>query len=164
MRAIAAARGMSIASDVAFRMPSLWFAEGHGQVAPVYLYRFDWSTPMMKLLLVGAAHATELPYVWGTLRFPGLLAEIGRCQVGQGGLRRIRARWVNFATHGKPLGLPDEPYWMPYQKRIDPAWSSTVTTGSSRTSTRTSERPGAATPCTSADALRAVRVPRNGLS
>lgn len=111
------ARGMSIASDVGFRMPSVWFAEGHSQVAPVYLYRFDWSTPMMKLLLVGAAHATELPYVWGTLGVPGdYTLKLGGAKAAKEVSKRIRARWVNFATHGKPLGLPDEPYWAPYQE------------------------------------------------
>ena len=111
------ARGMSIASDVGFRMPSVWLAEGHSQVAPVYLYRFDWSTPMMKLLLVGAAHATELPYVWGTLGVPGdFTLKLGGAKAAKDVSKRIRARWVNFATHGKPLGLPDEPYWTPYQE------------------------------------------------
>ena len=108
---------MSIASDVGFRMPSVWLAEGHSQVAPVYLYRFDWSTPMMKLLLVGAAHATELPYVWGTLGVPGdFTLKLGGAKAAKDVSKRIRARWVNFATHGKPLGLPDEPYWTPYQE------------------------------------------------
>lgn len=64
------ARILSIATDVGFRMPSVWLAEGHSRVAPVYLYRFDYATPIMKLLLVNAAHATELPYVWGTLGAP----------------------------------------------------------------------------------------------
>lgn len=61
------ARSLSMATDVGFRMPSVWLAEGHSGVAPVYLYRFDYSTPLLKLLLVRAAHATELPYVWGNL-------------------------------------------------------------------------------------------------
>ena len=59
--------GMGVARDLGFRMPSIWFAEGHGAVAPVYVYRFDWATPMLRLLRLGAAHATELPYVWGNL-------------------------------------------------------------------------------------------------
>ena len=29
---------------------------------------------------------------------------------------RIRARWRNFATQGKPLGLAGEPEWLPYQE------------------------------------------------
>ena len=59
--------GMGVARDIGFRMPSIWFAEGHRDVAPVYLYRFDFATPMLRLLRLGAAHATELPYVWGNL-------------------------------------------------------------------------------------------------
>jgi len=54
-------RGINIASDIGFRMPSVWFSEGHSRVAPTYLYRFDYASPLMKLLLVGAAHATEIP-------------------------------------------------------------------------------------------------------
>ena len=61
-------RGMGVARDVGFRMPSVWLAEGHSAVAPVYLYRFDWATPMLKATADSArAHATELPYVWGNL-------------------------------------------------------------------------------------------------
>ena len=59
--------GMGVARDLGFRMPSIWMAEGHAAVAPVYVYRFDWATPMLRLLRLGAAHATELPYVWGNL-------------------------------------------------------------------------------------------------
>ena len=61
------ARGMGVARDVGFRMPSVWLAEGHSAVAPVYLYRFDWATPMLRLLRLHGAHATELPFVWGNL-------------------------------------------------------------------------------------------------
>ena len=30
--------------------------------------------------------------------------------------RRIRTRWVNFATDAKPNGPPGEPEWTPYQE------------------------------------------------
>ena len=54
---------MGVARDVGFRMPSVWLAEGHSTVAPVYLYRFDFATPMLKLLRIAATHAkpTGLP-------------------------------------------------------------------------------------------------------
>ncbi len=110
------AKGLSIASDVGFRMPSVWFAEGHCGVAPVYLYRFDFSTPFLKLLLVGAAHAMELGYVWGNLGVasdPSL--RLGGAKSAKAVSKRMRTRWVNFATHTKPIGLPGEPEWMPYQ-------------------------------------------------
>ena len=82
------AKGLSIASDVGFRMPSVWLAEGHSSVAPVYLYRFDYATPLLKLLLVGAAHATELGYVWGNSgRSRRPFAAPGRHQSRQGGVQ-----------------------------------------------------------------------------
>ena len=28
----------------------------------------------------------------------------------------MRARWLNFATHAKPIGLPGEPDWPPYHE------------------------------------------------
>lgn len=111
------ARGLSIASDVGFRMPSVWFSEGHSRVAPVYLYRFDYASPLMKVLLVGAAHATELPYVWGTLGAPkDVTLKLGGTKAAKAVSKRIRTRWVNFATHAKPIGLDGEPEWTPYQE------------------------------------------------
>lgn len=111
-----AARGVSIASDVGFRMPSVWFAEGHNNVAPVYLYRFDYASPLMKALLVGAAHATELPYVWGTLGSPqDMTLKLGGVKGAKAVSKRIRARWTNFAATAKPSGLSGEPDWTPYQ-------------------------------------------------
>lgn len=109
-------RGTSIASDVGFRMPSVWLADGHRQVAPVYLYRFDYSTPIMKLLLVGAAHATELPYVWGTLGAPkDVTLKLGGAKTAKALSKRIRTRWSNFAATAKPTGPAGEPDWTPYQ-------------------------------------------------
>jgi len=109
--------GLSIASDVGFRMPSVWLAEGHSRVAPVYLYRFDYATPIMKLLLVGAAHATELPYVWGTLGAPkDVTLKLGGTKSAKSVSKRMRSRWVNFAASAKPVGLPDDPEWSPYQE------------------------------------------------
>ena len=112
------ARGMGVARDVGFRMPSVWLAEGHSAVAPVYLYRFDWSTPMLKLLRIAAAHATELPYVWGNLvagpKDPTF--KLGGLKTGKAVSARMRARWLNFAAQAKPIGLPGEPEWLPYHE------------------------------------------------
>ncbi len=108
-------RGLNIASDVGFRMPSVWFAEGHNNVAPVYLYRFDYAAPLMKALLVGAAHATELPYVFGTLGAPqDMTLKLGGAKTAKAVSKRIRTRWVNFAATAKPAGAAGEPEWTPY--------------------------------------------------
>lgn len=109
-------KGMGVSSDLGFRMPSIWFAEGHRAVAPVYLYRFDFATPMLRMLRLHAAHATELPYVWGNLvagRKDPTFA-LGGLKAGKAVSERVRARWVNFAASGVPAGLAGEPSWRPY--------------------------------------------------
>ncbi|AEJ46211.1 hypothetical protein GuangZ0019_3241 [Mycobacterium tuberculosis GuangZ0019] len=86
-------------------------------MAPVYLYRFDYSTPLLKLLLVRAAHATELPYVWGNLggsQDPAL--KLGDAKAAIAVSRRVRTRWINFATRGKPTGPDGEPDWPCYEE------------------------------------------------
>ncbi|WP_276038264.1 carboxylesterase/lipase family protein [Mycobacterium nebraskense] len=111
------ARSMSIATDVGFRMPSVWLAEGHSGVAPVYLYRFDYSTPLLKVLLVRAAHATELPYVWGNLGAPkDPTLKLGGSKTAKAVSKRMRTRWVNFAARSTPAGPDGEPDWRPYRE------------------------------------------------
>ncbi|WNG90703.1 carboxylesterase/lipase family protein [Mycobacterium sp. ITM-2016-00318] len=117
------ARGMGVARDLGFRMPSVWLAEGHSAVAPVYLYRFDYATPMLRLLRIAAAHATELPFVWGNLVSSGKdpTFKLGGLKTGRAVSDRMRTRWVNFAVGGKPACLPGEPDWLPYR---EPDWTS----------------------------------------
>lgn len=109
--------GLGVARDIGFRMPSVWFAEGHREVAPVYLYRFDFATPMLRLLRLGAAHATELPYVWGNLvagpKDPTF--KLGGLKAGKTVSARIRRRWLSFAVDGTPSGPAGDPVWRPYR-------------------------------------------------
>ena len=98
------ALGLHVARDVGFRMPTVWFAEGHAQVAPVYLYRFDWTTPMLRLLRLGAAHATELPYVWGNLVMGAkdITFKLGGLKPGMAVSARMQDRWIAFAKGESP--------------------------------------------------------------
>ena len=110
------ARVLSIATDVGFRMPSVWLAEGHSRVAPVYLYRFDYATPLLKVMLVSGAHATELPFVWGNLGAPrDPTLKLGGAKTAKAVSKRMRTRWINFAAEAKPAGPAGEPDWAPYQ-------------------------------------------------
>jgi para-nitrobenzyl esterase len=106
------ARGLHVARDVGFRMPTVWFAEGHSAVAPVYLYRFDWTTPMLRLLRLGAAHATELPYVWGNLVMGprDITFKLGGLKQGEAVSERMRTRWVRFACGAEPTGPSGQPW------------------------------------------------------
>ncbi|BDB44573.1 carboxylic ester hydrolase [Mycobacterium kiyosense] len=111
------ARSVGMATDIGFRMPSVWLADGHSRVAPVHLYRFDYATPLLKLLMVRAAHATELPYVFGNLGGPqDFSLKLGGAKTAFAVSERVRARWINFATHGTPDGLAGEPHWPCYQE------------------------------------------------
>jgi para-nitrobenzyl esterase len=109
-------RSVGMATDIGFRMPSAWLADGHSRVAPVHLYRFDYATPVFKLLLVRAAHATELPYVWGTLGGPqDMTLKLGGAKTATAVSTRMQTRWVNFAKYGEPDGPAGEPSWPRYQ-------------------------------------------------
>ncbi len=111
------ARPLSIATDAGFRMPSVWLAEGHSRLAPVYLYRFDYATPLLRVLLVSAAHATELPYVWGNLGAPkDPTLKLGGTKTAKAVSKRLRTRWINFAAQAKPAGPAGEPDWSPYRE------------------------------------------------
>lgn len=110
-------RVVSMATDIGFRLPTMWLAQGHSAVAPVYLYRFDYSTPLFKLLLVRAAHATELPYVWGTLGGPqDVTLKLGGARIATAVSRRMQTRWINFATAGEPAGPAGEVRWPRYDE------------------------------------------------
>ncbi|AQT80135.1 carboxylesterase [Mycolicibacterium litorale] len=110
-------RSLGVASDVGFRMPTVWFAEGHSAVAPVFLYRFDWATPVFKLIRLGAAHATELIYVWGNLVSGSrdVTFKLGGLKTGEALSQRMRTRWTNFAATAEPAGPAGEPNWQPYR-------------------------------------------------
>jgi len=110
------AKGMAVARDIGFRMPSLWLAEAHSAVAPVYVYRFDWATPVLKLLGIGATHATELPYLWGNLVSgpKDITFKLGGLKRGREISKRMQARWLAFAVSGSPAGKSGDPKWLPY--------------------------------------------------
>ncbi|WP_439030196.1 carboxylesterase/lipase family protein [Gordonia terrae] len=93
--------GLGVARDVAFRMPTLWLAEAQARRAPVYVYRYDWTTRMFRLLGLGAAHATEVPYVWGNIgaNARDITFLLGGRKQGEAVSERMMRRWTAFA-HG----------------------------------------------------------------
>ena len=110
------ARGLAVARDLAFRMPTVWLADGHSTVAPVYLYRYDWASRLLKALGIGATHATELGYVFGGVRSRKRSVEflLGGHAVARRVSERMQRRWTTFAATGRPDGGAVDPIW--------PAW------------------------------------------
>ncbi|PJJ63348.1 carboxylesterase/lipase family protein [Compostimonas suwonensis] len=106
---------MEIARDAAFRMPTLWLAEAHSRTAPVYLYRFDQTTPMLAIAGIGASHGTELAYVWGNFELSKKdpTFRLGGRKDADQVSQRMQARWAAF-IHGEAPdgdGLVD---WRPF--------------------------------------------------
>ncbi len=97
---------MEISRDAGFFMPAVWVAEAHARHAATWMYRFDQAPPLMKLLGLGAGHASEVPYVFGNLPKKVTKKAI---QFRLGGLRtaqvvsgRMQSRWLSFVNQGDP--------------------------------------------------------------
>ncbi|MGN6030360.1 MAG: carboxylesterase/lipase family protein [Thermomicrobiales bacterium] len=105
--------GIGISRDLAFRLPTLWVAEGQSADAPTWLYRFDFATPMLELLGIGATHSTELPYVWNNpdANPKDITFRLGGRKEGDDLARRMHRRWRSFATAGTPDGDPGDVHW-----------------------------------------------------
>lgn len=108
--------GLGVARDIGFRLPTLWLAEGHSAVAPVWLYRFDHAAPFLRLIGLGATHASELPYLWGNLVSgpKDLTFRLGGRRVAEEISARMQARWVAFARGDSP-DAPDAVPWQPFR-------------------------------------------------
>ncbi len=111
-------RGLAVARDIGFRMPAVWLAQAHASVAPTYLYRFDWATPLLRLLRIGATHATELPYLWGNLvagpKDPTF--KLGGLRTGRVLSARMQQRWRSFIAGDGP-DAPGAPAWPAFDPR-----------------------------------------------
>lgn len=100
--------GLGVARDIAFRMPTVWVADAHSRHSPVFLYRFDWATRMLRVLTLGATHATELPYVFGNLSLgpADVTFRLGGRKIGEALSERMQRRWTAFAHRGNPATDP----------------------------------------------------------
>jgi para-nitrobenzyl esterase len=100
-------------TDLTFRIPAIRLAERQAvQHAPVWMYRFDWRSPVMGGRL-GAAHAMEIPFVFNTLDQPGLSALTGDAPGRAALAERMHEAWIAFARGGDP-STPALPAWPVY--------------------------------------------------
>jgi para-nitrobenzyl esterase len=79
----------------------------HG-CAPVYLYRFDWESPVLDGHL-GSSHCMEIPFVFDNVALHYTITGGAAEDVELG--HRISRAWTNFAKTGLPQseGLPSWP-------------------------------------------------------
>ena len=83
-------------------MASIRAAEAHaGHQPQTYSYLFTWESRAMRGAL-GACHALELPFVFGTLRLPGVDRFVGACPAADGLSGQMMDVWSTFARTGDP--------------------------------------------------------------
>jgi para-nitrobenzyl esterase len=101
----------ALLGDLRFRIPSIRFAEAHSaRGLPTYVYLFTYASPALHGAL-GASHALELPFVFGTLDAP-LQDRFAGTGDGVRALSESMMRsWTAFARTGNPAGDGPEGAW-----------------------------------------------------
>lgn len=100
-------------SDRTFRIPAIHLAERQRvHQAGVYVYLFTWQSPLLGGRL-GAGHAVELPFVFGTLEEPLLATFAGQGRDALELALAMQDAWIAFAHGGRP-DHPHLPAWPAY--------------------------------------------------
>lgn len=102
----------AISGDFLFWAPTVHAAEGHAKTAPVWMYRYDYTTPLLRAMRLGATHGMDLMAAFGPEN-----SELGRKAHLLGGRRGLAAvstltqrTWLDLVTRR------DEP-WPRYEKQ-----------------------------------------------
>lgn len=94
---------VAVESDLVFRLPAIELAETQARLgAPSYAYLFTWESPAFGGSL-HSCHALEIPFVWGTLVYPGISAFSGGGPEAQALSARMQEAWLSFARTGEPV-------------------------------------------------------------
>ncbi|MCP4764324.1 MAG: carboxylesterase family protein [archaeon] len=103
----------AINTDLWFRIISIRLAETQSlQNKDTYSYIFTWKSPAMDGKL-GAAHAVDLPFVFGTLSLPKVDLFAGTNEDALILSGKIMDAWISFAKTGNP-NHKNLPEWTPY--------------------------------------------------
>lgn len=118
-------RYVDFAGEYWIRQPSILLAEAQARHAEVYMYLFTWDSALPGM---GAAHAVELPFVFGHLEGTDVEQLTGP-RPPRALSRRIQAAWTAFAATGNPTA-PGEQVWPRYTSDVratmlltDGAWT-----------------------------------------
>ena len=105
-------------TDMHVAAPARWIARLTAGGAPTYVYYFSYLPPAQRGTVRGAAHGSELPYVfdnWDKVT-PGLAVAADV----RAATRRVHSCWVSFVKSGRPTceGAPVWPRYSPRENRI----------------------------------------------
>jgi para-nitrobenzyl esterase len=106
-------------TDLLFWAPAVEVAAGHAAVAPVWMYRFDFAPPAMRVVGLGAAHGSELDHVLarsgGTTR--RLATLLGWDRAARALTGRMSGAWLRFVRTG---AMPE--WWPPFDDDVRNTW------------------------------------------
>jgi len=97
-------------TDRTFRIPAIRLAERQLAHANVWMYRFDWPTPVFRGRMK-ACHGLEIAFVWNNLDKYGVNLLTGDDPTRQKVADAMHQSWIMFARSGNPnaSGLPQWP-------------------------------------------------------
>ena len=101
----------AVLTDVTFRIPTIRLLEAQSSHQPhTYTYLFTWPSPGLKGIL-GASHALELPFVFGTLDSPTFKDFVVVNPTTKALSEKMMDAWIAFARTGKPAhkNIPEWP-------------------------------------------------------
>ncbi|MDM5327069.1 carboxylesterase family protein [Neobacillus sp. CF12] len=99
---------MSIFTGPALKLTELQVNQG----TPVWMYRFDWETPVFGGALK-STHALEIPFVFNTLNTLNTENFTGSSPERQLLANQMHQAWINFARNGNP-NTENLPEWPKY--------------------------------------------------
>ncbi|MEJ0027616.1 MAG: carboxylesterase/lipase family protein [Rhizomicrobium sp.] len=94
-------RWNDIMTDHSFFVPATRLLDAQSAHAPTYAYRFDWPSPFLDGAL-GACHALELGFTFGTFRLKGAAPFFGEGKEAEALSDAMMDSWIAFANDGNP--------------------------------------------------------------
>ena len=106
------------AGDAVFVAPARFVAAATASGAPSFLYHFDYVPVVRRASTPGAAHGSEIPFVfdsWDQLPMAARFLQPADRRMAA----RMSACWTSFARDGRPT-CPNAPAWPAYTAAADP--------------------------------------------
>ncbi len=94
---------IDLTTERMYRYPLTLLADRVSTQTNVYTYRYDYQPPAVRLLGLGAFHATEIPVLFDSgLKLGPVTLKITNSREAQSVGRAMRTAWGNFAKTGTP--------------------------------------------------------------